>query len=212
MSDSSSRATATASVPGFVRNRGAFEEIYWLYNQLGAHGFAYAMEVDGPTIVADWRSALDAIQRSHPFFSVCIEPNNAGVPFFRHVDGAPIPLRVADGMSGPSWREEMAREIFSAFSGDVAPLLRATLIHEASRAVFYPRGSPYDLGWRVHGCCSVRPVPRPRRWDDRTASGNPADGGESRSSSRSTERASGCSSPGRTAFGLPRPGQQPAEN
>ena len=88
MSDSNSRATATASVPGFVRNLGAFEEIYWLYNQLGAHGFAYAMEVDGPTIVAEWRSALDAIQRSHPFFSVCIEPNNGGVPFFRHVDGA----------------------------------------------------------------------------------------------------------------------------
>src|SRR3982074_1163801 len=86
MSDSSSRATATASVPGFVRNLGAFEEIYWLYNQLGAHGFAYAMEVGGPTIVADWQSALDAIQRSHPFFSVCIEPNGGAVPFFRHVD------------------------------------------------------------------------------------------------------------------------------
>src|SRR3977135_4354464 len=68
MSDSSSRATATASVPGFVRNLGAFEEIYWLYNQLGANGFAYALEVDGPTIVADWRSALDAVQRSQPFF------------------------------------------------------------------------------------------------------------------------------------------------
>jgi hypothetical protein len=119
MSDSSSRAIATATVPGFVRNLGAFEEIYWLYNQLGAHGFAYAMEVDGPTIVDDWRSALDVLQRSQPFFSVSIEPNNGGVPFFRHVDGAPIPLRVVDGMSGPSWQEEMAREIFTAFAGDV---------------------------------------------------------------------------------------------
>src|ERR1700710_2685415 len=89
MSDSSSRATATASILGFARNLGAFEEIYWLYNQLGAHGFAYAMEVDGPTIVDEWQSALDAIQRSHPFFSVCIEPNGGAVPFFRHVDGAP---------------------------------------------------------------------------------------------------------------------------
>jgi hypothetical protein len=136
MSDLRSRATATASIPGFVRNLGAFEEIYWLYNQLGAHGFAYALEVDGPTMVADWRSALDVLQRSQPFFSVRIEQNNGGVPFFRHVDGAPIPLRVVDGMSGPSWQEEMAREIFTPFSGDVAPLLRATLIHEANRAVF----------------------------------------------------------------------------
>jgi NRPS condensation-like uncharacterized protein len=30
----------------------------------------------------------------------------------------------------------MAREIFTPFTGDAAPLLRATLIHEANRAVF----------------------------------------------------------------------------
>src|SRR4030081_3723965 len=136
MSDSSSRATATASVPGFVRNLGAFEEIYWLYNQLGAHGFAYAMEVDGPTIVADWRSALDAVQRSQPFFSVRIEPNNGGVPCFRHVDGAPIPLRVVHGMSGPSWQEERAREIFTPFTGDVAASRPSTLRHQPTSSVF----------------------------------------------------------------------------
>jgi hypothetical protein len=102
------RIETAANLPGFVRNLGAFEEIYWLYNQLGTHGFAYAMEVDGSTTVADWRSALDAIQRSNPFFSVNIEPNNGSVPFFRYGDGAPIPLRVVDGMSGSSWQEEMA--------------------------------------------------------------------------------------------------------
>src|ERR1700716_1898128 len=69
MSDLRSRATATASISGFVRNLGAFEEIYWLYNQLGAHGFAYAMEVDGPTMVADWRSALDVLQQTHHFYA-----------------------------------------------------------------------------------------------------------------------------------------------
>src|SRR3981189_3224601 len=49
---------------------------------------------------------------------------------------APLSQRVVDGMSGPRWQEEMAREIFTPFAGDVAPLLRATLIHEANRAVF----------------------------------------------------------------------------
>ena len=66
----------------------------------------------------------------------CIEPNNGDVPFFRHVDGAAIPLRVVDGPSCPTWQEEVAREIFTPFAGDAAPLLRATLIHEANRAVF----------------------------------------------------------------------------
>src|SRR5258708_33151501 len=98
MSDLRSRATATASIPGFVRNLGAFEEIYWLYNQLGAHGFAYALEVDGPTMVADWRSALGVLQRSQAFFSVSIEQNNRGVPFFRPLGVATFALRVAAWM------------------------------------------------------------------------------------------------------------------
>src|SRR3982074_2046774 len=136
MSDLRSKATATTSISGFVPNLGALEGIYLLYNQLGAHGFAYALEVDGRPRVAGGRCAGVCLQRGQPFFSVRIEQNNGGVPFFRHVDGAPIPLRVVDGMSGPSWQEEMPREIFTPFAGDVAPRLRATLIHEANRAVF----------------------------------------------------------------------------
>ena len=77
------RIKAAANLSGFVRNLGAFEEIYWLYNQSGSQAFAFAMEVEGTTTVTDWRAALDAVQQSRPFFSVRIEPNTGGVPFFR---------------------------------------------------------------------------------------------------------------------------------
>lgn len=66
---------AAANLSGFVRNLDAFEEIYWLYNRSLSHAFAFAMEVEGSTTVADWRAALDALQQSRPFFSAGIEPN-----------------------------------------------------------------------------------------------------------------------------------------
>jgi hypothetical protein len=122
--------------PGLVRYLGAFEEVYWLYNQLGAHGFAYAMEVDGATTVLGWRNALAKLQRSQPFFSVCIEPNKGSIPFFRHTKDAPIPLRVVDAAADIRWQDEWEREVFTPFVGDAPPLVRAVLIHGPTRAVF----------------------------------------------------------------------------
>lgn len=110
---------AAANLPGFVRNLGAFQEIYWLYNKLGAHGFAYATEVEGPTTLVDWLVALDVLQQSPPFFLVALERYGGGVPFFRHVRGAPIPRRLVNGASGASWRAEMAREVFTPFCGGI---------------------------------------------------------------------------------------------
>ena len=74
---------AAANLLGFVRNLGAFEEICWPYNQSGSQAFAFAMGVEGSTTVTDWRAALDAVQQSRPFFSVRIEPNIGGAPFFQ---------------------------------------------------------------------------------------------------------------------------------
>ena len=76
------RIKAAANLSGFVRNLGAFEEIYWPFNQSGSQAFAFAMEVEGSTTAADWRPALDALQQSQPLSSVRIEPNTGGVPFF----------------------------------------------------------------------------------------------------------------------------------
>lgn len=128
--------TSVPDVPGFLRSLGAFEEIYWLYSQTGPRGFAYALEIEGPTTVEAWRKALDQIQTSQPFFSVCIEPNLGGRPYFRRVEGAPIPMRVLDGTSAQSWETEMAEEVFTPFSGDHAPLLRTVLIHQPQRSIF----------------------------------------------------------------------------
>jgi Condensation domain len=121
---------------GFIRSLGAFEEIYWLFTQTGPKGFAYAAEIEGTTTVDDWRNAIDQVQQSQPFFSVCIESNPDGRPYFRHVAGASIPIRVLNGISEYRWETEMAKEVFGNFESDVAPLVRTVLIHEPERSIF----------------------------------------------------------------------------
>jgi hypothetical protein len=120
----------------FVRYLGAFEHLHWLFSQSGPRAFANAIEVTGTTTVEQWRTALDALQRSQPFFSVRIDVDDEKRPYFRQVDGSPIPMRVLDGRLTAGWEAEMGKEVSRMVSADQAPLLRAVLIHEAERSIF----------------------------------------------------------------------------
>ena len=93
----------------FVRYLGAFEHLHWLFSQSGPRAFAHAIEVMGTTTVEQWRTALDALQRSQPFFSVRIDVDDYKRPYFRQVDGSPIPMRVLDGRLTASWEAEMGK-------------------------------------------------------------------------------------------------------
>jgi len=94
----------------FVRYLGAFEYLHWLFNQSGPRAFAHAIEVLGTTTADQWRTALNALQRSQPFFSVRIDVDDDKRPYFRQVDGSPIPMRVLDRRLTASWEAEMARK------------------------------------------------------------------------------------------------------
>jgi hypothetical protein len=121
---------------GFVRYLGTFEHLHWLFSQTGPRAFAHAIEVTGTTTVEQWRAALNALQQSQPFFSVQIDVDSINWPYFRRVDGAPIPMRVLRGKPGTSWEKELAKEVSTMVAADQAPLLRAVLIHEAARSIF----------------------------------------------------------------------------
>jgi hypothetical protein len=124
------------STKDFVRYLGAFEHLHWLFSQSGPRAFAHAMEVLGTTTVDQWRTALNALQRSQPFFSVRIDVDDHKRPYFRHVDSSPIPMRVLDRRLTASWEAEMGKEVSTMISADHAPLLRAVLIHETERSIF----------------------------------------------------------------------------
>ena len=121
---------------GFLRYLGTFEHLHWLFSQTGPRAFAHAIEVTGTTTVEQWRAALKAWQQSQSFFSVQIDVDSNNRPYFRRVDGAPIPMRVLDGKLSTSWEAELGKEVSTMVAADRAPLLRAVLIHGAERSIF----------------------------------------------------------------------------
>ena len=125
----------TDSTKGYVRALGSFEHLLWLLDQASPRHFSLAAQIEGPTTVEDWRVALGHVQRRHPLFSVCIEKDRDSNPQFRQVPDKPIPLRVVQvGASQPDWLTELQREVVTPFDPEVAPLVRAVLMHESHRA------------------------------------------------------------------------------
>jgi hypothetical protein len=128
-----------------VRPLTAQEEIYWLLNWNCPIHPVLAAHVTGPTVPEQWRTALDALQKRHPFLSLSIEasdPEEDGTsrPFLqRHVD-APIPLRVVPRASISRWEAEVERELAMPFAPGQAPLLRAVLIYEPEHSILILSG------------------------------------------------------------------------
>jgi hypothetical protein len=110
---------------------------------------SYAAEMEESTTVEFWRKAIDQVQQSQAFSSVCIEPNPGGKPYFRREEGASIPMRILKGISERRWETEIAKEVFEPFSGDVAPLTQGNSIYmevtlSAPRRRIFPRWSGND--------------------------------------------------------------------
>jgi hypothetical protein len=134
-STTNTMSASTSTSTRVVRTLGAYEELYWLYSQTGSRNLVHAAEIEGGTTVDAWRKALDQVQRSQPLFSVCIDPNRGGRPYFRDVAGTSIPMRVLRGISANRWETEFAKEVCEPISGDIAPLVRTVLIHEPDRCI-----------------------------------------------------------------------------
>ena len=135
----------TQIVPSKLRSLTAQEEIYWLLNWNSPIHPVLAAHVAGPTTPDQWRAALDALQKRHPFLSLSIEaptPDRTGGsrPFFQQHVGAPIPLRVLPLGSVSRWEAEVERELATPFSPGQAPLLRAVLLYEPDCSILLLAG------------------------------------------------------------------------
>ena len=129
-------AANTDPAVSYARPLGSFEHLLWLLDQASPRHFSLAAEIEGPTTVRDWRVALDRVQRRHPFFSVCIEKDKNSNPQFRQVPDKLIPLRVVQvGTSQQDWLTELQREVATPFDPELAPLVRAVLMHQPHRAI-----------------------------------------------------------------------------
>jgi Condensation domain len=122
--------------PEFIRPLGTMERTLWLLDHTHPTHFALAAEIEGPTRLAAWRSALDAVQLRHPFFSVCIEEDGNANWSFRRVAGTQIPLRVVNTKNATSrWEREIETELATRFDARQAPLIRAVLLHQPDKSI-----------------------------------------------------------------------------
>ena len=127
---------ATISRPHtLARPLGSLEHFFYLLDQEHSVHFAMAAQIEGRTTLRAWQAALNALQKRHPLFSVCIEIEADETPHFRTVSETPIPIRVVE-KSEPNWCLELAKELATPFDASQAPLVRAVLIRGEDETVF----------------------------------------------------------------------------
>jgi hypothetical protein len=139
MNKESLEMTTTIPQPSsvdFARPLGGMEHFISLIDQHRPLHFAMAAQIEGPTSIPAWRSALDKLQERHPLLSVAIEMDAGHAPYFRTVRDVPIPLRVIPGPTVSNWEAEVARELATPFALGQAPLARAVLMHGPFESVF----------------------------------------------------------------------------
>src|SRR6187200_3223069 len=110
------------------RSLGALEHLFWLLDQNRPVHLAVTALISGKTSPRDWRRALDRLQERHPILSACIDGKPGGIPSFRRVDDAPIPLRIVEDEPEFRWESEVGEELATRFKPSEAPLIRAVLI------------------------------------------------------------------------------------
>ena len=120
----------------FERPLGGLEQFFSLVDQHRSVHFAMAAHIEGQATIAAWRTALDALQERHPFFSVGIERRDGGSPHFRADLNARIPLRIVTKPEHAKWQMEVAKELATPFDEQQAPLVRAVLSHGTRESIF----------------------------------------------------------------------------
>lgn len=120
-----------------TRPLSSFERLFWLYDQYEPFHFAMVARVTGIGRKVDWRGALDALQRRHPFLRVTIDAQRqAFVP-----SSTSIPLRTLTGQSG-----EIGKVVSRELSEPVVP----DLVNPLVRAVTLEDGKQTDLVLVAH--------------------------------------------------------------
>lgn len=115
------------------RALGAFEHLFWIWDQHRPNHFVLVAEIEGQTEIPQWRSALDALQARHPLLSARIEVDSGGKTRFAQADGRQIPIRV-ESLDATTWEAEAAHELGQRFDTGQGPLCRTVLLHEQQRA------------------------------------------------------------------------------
>jgi hypothetical protein len=116
-----------------LRALGTFEEYIWLVEQKTPRTIVVVAELQGPTTIDGWRTALNAVQAQHPILSTRIRKRPGFRPYFEAAPGIDLPLQVLSFDSTKSLLDYCSRELETAFAEDDL-LLRAIVLHGKHRS------------------------------------------------------------------------------
>ncbi|KAM3096789.1 condensation domain-containing protein [Phormidesmis sp. 146-35] len=115
------------------RELGAFEHLYWLYNQFHPLDFATVAKLEGQFSVDQLRIALRQVQQRHPLLRVRIETDAMGYPKFVETD-AEVPIRQVARTDDQQWQQEVAGELSHSLDWQTAPLIRVVLLQSETES------------------------------------------------------------------------------
>lgn len=115
------------------REFGAFEHLYWLYNQFYPLDFATVAKLEGQFSVDQLRVALRQVQQRHPLLRVRISLDAMGYPKFVETD-AEIPVRQVARTEDRQWQQEVADELSRSLDWQTVPLLRVVLLQSETES------------------------------------------------------------------------------
>lgn len=115
------------------RYLGAFEHLYWLYNQFYPLDFATVAKLQGQFSSEQLSTVLRQVQQHHPLLRVRIATDEIGQPKFVETDDE-IPLRLVARMDDRHWQAELEVELAHSLDWQVAPLLRVVLLQSGAES------------------------------------------------------------------------------
>jgi len=118
-----------------LRYLGPGEAYFWLSHQNSAKHFVLAAEISGATSIEAWQSAFAGVQQRHPLLQHGIDTDDQGLPFFRLLPHAAIPVRVIADSQARRWEQEVEHELSVPIPTRDSLLARFVLLHGPSRSV-----------------------------------------------------------------------------
>ncbi|WP_193199788.1 condensation domain-containing protein [Nostoc sp. MG11] len=115
------------------RYLGAFEHLYWLYNQFYSIDFATVAKLQGQFSVDQLSTVLRQVQQRHPLLRVRITTDAIRQPKFVETDDE-IPLRLVARTDDRHWQAELEVELARSLNWQVAPLLRVVLLQSGAES------------------------------------------------------------------------------
>jgi hypothetical protein len=116
-----------------LRPLGTFEEYFWLVDRQTPRTIVVAAALEGPTTINGWRTALKAVQATHPLLSARIQKRPGLRPYFEHAFGIDLPLQILPFDAPNSLLDYCSKELETGFS-ESDLLLRASVLHGKHRS------------------------------------------------------------------------------